>query len=295
MSGWIVGVDAGGTSSRALARNSQTGETRRAQAASSNWTVHGPAVCAERLTGLVRSVLPPDEEPESLALCLAGYYPPDHLGDATRWASVAWPNARIRVEPDYAAAWAGAFAGKPGIIVIAGTGSMAYGRNTEGHEARAGGWGPRFGDEGSAYWIGRNVLALLAREEDEGKRQTLLFERLRAAYPHLGDNRRAWLRGVYRQGWGREEIAALAAHVTAHQGKQTSELLQLAGKELASLARTVQARLRSLGLPVALLGGVGEHSQTVREAFEASISSDMKLILPEAGSQEGALQLAGDC
>lgn len=294
MSGWIVGVDAGGTTSRALARHLVSGETRTAEAAGANWTVHGPEECRGRLAEVVRSALPTGEEPDSLALCLAGFYPPDHAEEASTWAASEWRKSRVRVEPDYSAAWAGAFGGKPGIIVISGTGSIAYGRNAAGDEARAGGWGPLFGDEGSAYWIGRQTLSLLAHDDDQGRPQTRLFERLHAAYPQLGADRRTWLRGVYREGWGRVEIAALAAHLEEHQqqSKRASQILQLAGKELASLVRTVHLRLGSPPLPVALLGGVGERFSAVRTSFAASMPPEVEVIAAESGPLEGALLLA---
>src|SRR5205085_1278058 len=54
----------------------------------------------------------------------------------------------------------------PGIVIIAGTGSIVYGRNQRGEAARAGGWGHLIGDEGSGYWIGREALAAVMRAED---------------------------------------------------------------------------------------------------------------------------------
>ncbi|HEB85025.1 MAG TPA: hypothetical protein ENI92_08515, partial [Bacteroidetes bacterium] len=66
-----------------------------------------------------------------------------------------WPRCTVLVQHDAFIAHYGAFEGRPGVMVTAGTGSIAYGRNAEGAEARAGGWGWMLGDEGSAWWIGR--------------------------------------------------------------------------------------------------------------------------------------------
>src|SRR5581483_8615847 len=69
----------------------------------------------------------------------------------------------------------GATAGEPGVITIAGTGSIAFGRNAEGRTARAGGWGFAISDEGSGHWIGRKAISavLQARDEDEAAARNL--------------------------------------------------------------------------------------------------------------------------
>src|SRR6185369_3788449 len=71
---------------------------------------------------------------------------------------------------------------QPGIVVIAGTGSIAYGRNDRNQSARAGGWGYVLGDEGSGYWIGRAALRAVLREADRRGPQTLLTSLLLKYY-----------------------------------------------------------------------------------------------------------------
>src|SRR2546426_12051867 len=67
-----------------------------------------------------------------------------------------------------------AFGRGPGVVVIAGTGSIAYGRNAAGQTARAGGWGFAISDEGSGYWIGRAAVASAMRSLDEEGKSPLL-------------------------------------------------------------------------------------------------------------------------
>jgi N-acetylglucosamine kinase-like BadF-type ATPase len=375
MTTWLVGVDAGGTRTRALALNAETGEARRAEGPGANWTVHGPATCGERLADVVAQVLPPDARPAAICLAVAGYYPPDHSQQATLWAAHAWPDARVEIVPDMVAAWAGAHNGEPGIIVIAGTGSIAYGRNAEGQEARSGGWGPLFGDGGSAYGVGVAALRTLAALVDGIAPETQLSEQFLRRWPELGKDLRAWLRGVYRHGWGREEIAGLAQVVAtaAEEGDAVAHsLLVDAGRELAVLAVGVERRLdlspgpsptgrggptplqvgglppvppspsgrdiRGLSVselsprplsdaergaypasgsssatgppfprreggqevrfnPAALLGGLGEGSPILRDAFTTSLrdaGSDLQLISPLRTAVEGALLLAAE-
>lgn len=77
-----------------------------------------------------------------------------------------FPNARRHILNDVDAAHLGAFAGKPGILILSGTGSMAWARNASGQSARIGGWGDQIGDEGSSYWIGRSALSVISKSLD---------------------------------------------------------------------------------------------------------------------------------
>lgn len=269
--GLLIGVDAGGTSTKALAFDPTTGESRTARAEGANWTVHGPDLCRERLGSAVaeaaagRTIL-------SLALCIAGYYPPDHREAAEAWARATWPEVpHLSIQTDVHAAWAGAFGGEPGIVVISGTGSIAYGRNAAGEEARAGGWGPLFGDEGSAYRLGIDALGRLAYAVDSGRRDELERPFLEH-WPGLGADMRSWLRGVYRCGWQREQIAELGGFVAQQADMGNGSALSLMGTAAHQLHQQALCVSRSLTREqeweVALLGGLGENCCTLRSGFE---------------------------
>src|SRR4029450_13850658 len=76
------------------------------------------------------------------------------------------PGSRVLVVNDALVALAAGAPGAPRIVIICGTGRIAYGRNAEGVAARAGGWGHIIGDEGSGYWIGRQAVQAVMREAD---------------------------------------------------------------------------------------------------------------------------------
>jgi glucosamine kinase len=310
MSRWIAGVDAGGTTTRAAALDLDTGERRESRAEGANWTVHGQDVCRDRVGQAVAEVLP-EGRAEAMALCIAGYYPPDHQEAATAWAQATWPGTPVSVRPDVHAAWAGAFGGEPGIVVISGTGSIVYGRNAVGEEARAGGWGPLLGDWGSAYATGLYLLRLLAREVDQDfeERPSRLERALIAQWPELGCDLRSWLRGVYRCGWGREQIAALGGFLgrRADEGdKDAWALMGVTAGDLAEQASWVRSRLYpgvSTGrrTHVALQGGLGESCHTLRKWFSQicagrskriGIGYRMKLVDSRFTPLEGSLLLA---
>ncbi len=149
----------------------------------------------------------------------------------------AFPNARTRVLNDVDAAHLGAFAGRSGILLLSGTGSMAWARDRAGESFRVGGWGDVVGDEGSSHWIGRLALNAVSQSIDRRSAPTALTE---AIFSHLGLDRNnpmeslgSWATAHAR----RSSIAALAAVVdrTAAAGDDTAiAVLELAADQLAS-------------------------------------------------------------
>jgi glucosamine kinase len=115
---------------------------------------------------------------------------------------------------DVDAAHAGAFAGGPGVLVLAGTGSMTWARDEFGNSLRVGGWGDAFGDEGSAHWIGREAIARVSRAIDGRLEAPALvdavFSFLRLDSAMLQDALLQWHIGLVHQ---RSQIAAVATVV----------------------------------------------------------------------------------
>jgi N-acetylglucosamine kinase-like BadF-type ATPase len=95
--------------------------------------------------------------------------------------SEEFPAALTQVATDYEVALESAVGSATGVVLIAGTGSVAYGRNAAGETARAGGYGPLLGDEGSAFEIGRRAVAAVARSRDMDAPVTVMAEMISAA------------------------------------------------------------------------------------------------------------------
>src|SRR5271155_4139726 len=87
-------------------------------------------------------------------------------------------SCNVNVVGDHIIAFESVFLGGPGVLIISGTGSIAFGRNERGDTARAGGWGPVVSDEGSGDWIGRNAVASILRAHDSGLSSTKLMPRI---------------------------------------------------------------------------------------------------------------------
>lgn len=149
----------------------------------------------------------------------------------------------LLVVHDSVNALAGATGGEPGVIVIAGTGSVARGVNAAGEQMRAGGWGHMFGDEGSAYWVGREAVRAAAAQYDGFGPPTALTAVLAES---TGVNSPYALMERYYSGeLPREHLAGLAERVSeaAKKGDGVSQnILRQAAAHLAGLADAVLSR-----------------------------------------------------
>ena len=199
----------------------------------------------------------------------------------------------LEVTTDAAIALTGATGGGPGIIVIAGTGSIALGRDAEGRQARAGGWGYIFGDEGGAFSIGRQALRAALRMEEGWGPDTSLRAMLLEATGAATINEVLHL--FYTPDWPRSRVAKLAAEV--NRAAQNSDavaqkILTQAAQELALLVAAVREQLFQTGelVEVSYIGGVFE-SRTVLERFRllVELEDGAQVMAPRFGPAEGAL------
>jgi N-acetylglucosamine kinase-like BadF-type ATPase len=200
------------------------------------------------------------------------------------------------VTHDAAIALAGALEGHPGIVVIAGTGSLAFGRNAAGETARAGGWGYIFGDEGSAFDMARQGLRAALREQEGWGPRTALTPALVAATGAAEPNQMLHL--FYTPDWPRSRVAELAPLVgrIAEEGDPVARgILQSSARQLADLVRAVRRQLFSDEEParVSAMGGVFTN-RVLSELFRESVASNghNQWVAPRHGAAIGALLLA---
>jgi N-acetylglucosamine kinase-like BadF-type ATPase len=183
---------------------------------------------------------------------------------------------RIAVTNDAVIALSGATRGEPGIIAIAGTGSIAFGRNAAGKTARAGGWGYVFGDEGGAFDLVRQALAAVLRcEEGWGPATLLKNELLEATGAASGLE---MLHLFYTADFPHDRIAAYAPLVdaAAAEGDEVAaKILERAARNLAEIVSVVRERLFRWNetVQVAYAGGVF-HSVTLRERLREIVEGD---------------------
>lgn len=183
--------------------------------------------------------------------------------------------AQLLIENDGFAALVGATDGGAGVLLIAGTGSIAFGVDQQGRTARAGGWGHLVGDEGSGYWIGKQAITAVLKALD-GREQPTVLSSLIIAHLGLAD-----IEALYNWTYGSlyrvEKVAGLAPLVgqAAEQGDRVAlELLEQAAVELAAAAIAVVGRLGLAQQPFSLVlqGGILQHNARIRESVARQMS-----------------------
>ncbi|RZZ89205.1 N-acetylglucosamine kinase [Pseudoxanthomonas winnipegensis] len=211
---------------------------------------------------------------------------------------------RYACDNDMVCGWAGSLACADGINIIAGTGSMGYGRRGAA-AARAGGWGEAFGDEGSAHWIATQGLNAFSRMSDGRLPRGPLHAILRAHFD-LDDDLDLCAH-VYGEGVGtRGDIARLSVQVAqaADAGDAVAiGIFQQAGEELARIAQALRVLLGFVPdepVPLSYSGGAFSAGALLMQPFQTALarwSEDFVLRTPihppHYGAALYALQLAG--
>src|SRR4051812_1770386 len=179
------------------------------------------------------------------------------------------PTARIGVVHDTELVLAAAGT-STGIVVISGTGSVAWGRNPQGQVARAGGWGYLLGDEGSGYGVARDAVRHALRLLDQGREPDLLARRLAAA---CGLSRAGLLLDHFyarpeRRYWAQQ--AGLVFALAADGDPASGRVVEAAAGALATLVRTVGDRIGSGG-PVVLAGGLAVHQPDLQAGIRSRL------------------------
>jgi N-acetylglucosamine kinase-like BadF-type ATPase len=236
----------------------------------------------------------------SLCLSLAGAGRPEEQSTMTRWALEQEIASEVRVTGDAELLLSAttpfhqAFTEQPGICVISGTGSMVWGRNDFGNTARCGGWGYLFGDEGSAYAIGRAALEVVSQTAD-GRNDA--HELVAEFMEHYGFERLedcvAW---CYGSSAPKETIASLASWIfeMATQNRHAQTIVSTAARLLAIQVDTVVGRLGYRGQDYRLIctGGVLLHQANYRRLVEQSLPKRPSLIEVVEHPVQGAINLA---
>lgn len=203
----------------------------------------------------------------------------------------------IYVVNDGIVGWAGSLECQAGIHLVAGTGSIAIGCDQNGDFARCGGWNEHFGDEGSCYWIGKNLMELFTKESDgripKGPLYTIMKQtyRIEHDFEFIEIMEREIL--PYRKRVA--ELQKLALEAAERGDQEVITLYQQAAKELALLVRGVRNKL-SWGdqyVSVSYFGGLFHAEQFVLPVLEEELKrQDCILLKPKHTATEGALLLA---
>jgi N-acetylglucosamine kinase-like BadF-type ATPase len=229
---------------------------------------------------------------------IAGSDHPVHRQRVVDALRVFFPRGNFIVDTDARIALTGAVGFGAGIVIISGTGSVAFGRDAAGHEARAGGWGPTLGDEGSGYWIAREGLSAIVRAHDGRGFATKMTDLLCAEYDMCEPDELP--RFVYAATTHVDDIARYGKLVieAANAGDDVArDIVARGGSELAECVLAIARKLHMTDseFPVAYVGGAFHAAEMLLSPMRLRIQRDAPgatLIQPKLTPVEGAAMMA---
>ncbi len=270
----FIGIDGGGTKTTCVVGN-ENSVLATATGAGSNVVRLGEA---QAKIGLQAAIAQACREAsisplrvQAACIGAAGATNPEANASVRHMLRQILPNAEVVVVGDMVIAMEAVLNHHPGVVAIAGTGSIAYGRNDRGETARAGGWGYAISDEGSGQWIGRAAVSESMRAFD-AQRDTGLLERILEAWKL--DSRDDLVRHANASPPPSfAELFPIVQQAAVERDVIASDILTQAGAELAQLALIVLHRLwkPSEMVRVGVAGGVFGNSAHVRRTFYNSL------------------------
>ena len=296
---YLIGIDGGATKTAVCAAGVNDSFLSYAKTSGSSWREHGARKVALNLRETVAGLL--GDKFSQIAGIAMGL--PCHgesaEGDLILEQSIhsMFSGVPIYFTNDVEVGWAGSLALVPGINIVAGTGSIAFGKDSYGNAARSGGWSEFFGDEGSCYWIGRKIMELFSKQADGRMPKDQLYSMV---YNELElENDLSFIDKVHAKYIGfRKQVADLQylAEKAALAGSPSAKALyDEAVYELCLLVDAVRNRLNFSGAPliVSYSGGLFKTGDLVLPKFSGEVQKrGGKLAPPRFEPMEGALLLA---
>jgi len=283
---YIIGIDGGGTKTLGILINEKADLLAKAELGPSNYHVLGKTKLKELIGELVAELIEQSKiAPEVDAICvgLAGAGREKERNEVTKLVKELKCAKEVLAEHDASIALAGALGGKPGIMIIAGTGSIAFGRNADGKTARAGGWGYLLGDEGSGFYIGQKALIAALKEWDGRGEKTKLTEMITTEYGV--SNIEGIIEKVYSEklkSKGIGKIAPLVFKAAKEGDKIARTIVENAGRELGTLANAVMRTLNlTENVEIALVGSIFKQKEFLLGSLRNAIPPEANVTFCE--------------
>lgn len=303
----VIGIDGGGSKTRAMVADEHGGAIGEVVGPASAVRPGRAEDSARVITDVVRDALASCEMthvvPRVLCVGVSGVgreAERQELWQALVSREIA---EEVVIHSDFSVALDDAFGDGPGVLLICGTGSVAFGRGPTGLTARCGGWGPTFGDEGSGAWIGRRALSVVAAASDGREPETALTGAiLTAAQVNEPSELVNWASAATPATLA--TLAPVVMSVADAGDLRANSIVSLAVEELSLHVRALARQLfvdERASLPVALTGGMLQRGSTLRRRLEHRLRSaapgaqiGSEEVIPVRGAVRGALRFLGE-
>jgi N-acetylglucosamine kinase-like BadF-type ATPase len=288
----FLGIDGGGTKTRALLVDSTAQRIHCAESGPSNLNIYDEATVRSSLQEVVASCIQAtDAKPSAACFGLAGAANPEtkaKLADIVQTLGLE----TFKIVSDAEIALEGAFRGGSGILLIAGTGSVCFGKSAKGTIHRTGGWGWLADDAGSAGWIGQRALEIALQEQDGRRKGTAFRDTI---LPHLGIHSEEDISPLlYQPLIKRSKIAELSSCVFDLARQQNCAAIAIydeALDALEALVRTTAGKMTNGADALVFSGGLFNYNTDFRQALETKLS-DFKIHAALNTPLEGAIAIA---
>lgn len=308
---FVLGIDGGGTKTLAILADQEGKVIATASGGISNVQIAGAEGAAREILKVIKECCSqagctPDQIKAAVVGLAGAGRKPDQMRTRRAIHSLARKNhIRLRnlvVESDGRIAVEGALEGKPGIVIIAGTGSVGFAKDAEGNIHRVGGWGRIIGDEGSGFAIGREALKAISRHLD-GRGEPTLLTALAGKLLNLSDPVTI-ISKVYQDHFDISSVAPLVLRAAEKGDRVARKILDKGSSELVDHVKVLLKKLRSSKkhqkgrkISIALLGGMLEYPNYFSRTLKNKIKSKFpltKIQTPRRSPAYGAVLLALD-
>ena len=293
---YIIGIDGGGTKTHCLISNLDGSTVHECYGGPSNFLVQGIEPVSENLFNLINSGLSSANiSADEIKIVLLGTTGAGRRTDAERLEKgfteyLTKHKIKLnlfRVESDARIALEGAFSGKPGSILIAGTGSIMFGKDALNNIHRVGGFGRYLGDEGSGYILGKKGLVAVSKEFDGRGQKTLISELLKEKFKI--DSPEILITEIYKNNFDIASVAPLVIDAAEKNDELALKIIENETDELVLHISTMYTKVNEKILRTAFIGGIIIHKNIYSDTLRNKIADKLIKVIVTAAENSPAM------
>jgi len=293
---YIIGIDGGATKTHCVLTNLDANVLHECYGAPSNFLVQGIEPVSKTLLSLINECAEKLKiSIKEITIVLLGTTGAGRRTDAERLEQgfedfLNKENIKInrfRVESDARIALEGAFSGKPGSILIAGTGSIMFGKDASGNIHRVGGFGRYLGDEGSGYALGKKGLAAVSKQFDGRGQATQITELVTEKFEI--NSPESLITKIYKENFDIASVAPLVITAAENKDALALKIIEEETDELLLHISTMKKNVNEKILHTAFIGGIITHKNIYSATLLKKISEKLPNVVVKDAENSPAM------